>query len=170
MPNFKHLISSMLLAGSSLLANMGDGPHCREADRVIRDFAKRIEEQKGLVLTGFGGQMPHEIRTLGASFCVRQPLDEAAARALYLELVQDFVAAVNRDKAIRPYLADYPITSRQVEIVLSLQDEKGKMRRDGSLCMILNVPEVNKVLYHRFQADRMISSADEALDEALATR
>jgi hypothetical protein len=146
-----------------------DGPHCREADRLMRQFAHRVYEEKGLLLTGFGGEMSHEVRTLGVSFCSREPLDVSQARDLYLSLVQDFVNAINQDRDIRPFLAEYPVSAKQVEILLSLQDDQGRMRRDGSICMIINVPEINRVLYHRFAENRVIKANDEQLDEALAS-
>lgn len=170
MLTYKSLIGLGLLTACWLAAGTSEGPHCREADRLIREFAQKVQEEHGLSLTGFGGEMHHEIRTLGLSFSSRNSMELKEARALYLGLVQEFVDTVNRDRLIRPYLSEYPISTKQVEILLSLQDDQGKMRRDGSVCMILNVPEVNKVLYHRFDLDRVVSTSDEPLEEALASR
>jgi hypothetical protein len=165
----KQIVMGVLTTTVLCAAEGNDGPHCLEADRVMHEFAERMQQEKGLRLTGFGGEMSHEIQTFGLSFCVQHPLSLDAARVLYLEVLREFVTAVNQDRQIRPYLADYPLNPRHVEITLSLQDDSGKMRRDGSVCMIFNLPEMNRIQYNRFALDRIISSGEESMEEALAT-
>src|SRR5262249_35504559 len=44
------------------------------------------------------------------------PLNEEESRELIVNVVNDYLQEVNKDAALRPYLKDYPFTSKNLEL------------------------------------------------------
>ncbi len=86
------------------------------ADQVLARAAKKIETTKDLHLIGIGAQMLNEIEMLALSFQCLREVDLNTARELIVYSVQTLMAEVNENEEIRPYLKNYPFTSKNVEI------------------------------------------------------
>jgi hypothetical protein len=65
------------------------------------------------------------VKLLGLDFHIRGPLSREELRHLLVDLAQDFVAFVNSDQAIKPYLENYPFEVKNIDITLFIRDSRG---------------------------------------------
>ena len=165
----KWIVGLGLLCSVGMAERVREAPHCREADRVMMEFAEQAHEM-GLVLTGFGGQMGHEVKSFALNFASQTHTDLQTARRLFVQVMDRFVEWVNQDRSIRPHLTDFPISSKNVELMLSFKDREGKMVRNGEICLIFNLPERDAIVYHRMDADRICKAGEEPLEAALTAQ
>ncbi|MFZ4098801.1 MAG: hypothetical protein ACOYKZ_00535 [Chlamydiia bacterium] len=156
-----------IVGATGMAERVREAPHCNEADRVMTEFAAKALES-GLVLTGFGGQMGHEVQSFALNFSTQSVVDIQKARALYIQVMERFVQWVNQDRKIRPYLSEFPISSRNVELMLSFKDSQGRLHRDGNICLMFNLPERDRIIYNRMERDKMVKAEEEPMDRALA--
>lgn len=108
----------------------------KSADAILVKVAMQLKKQYGLVPRGTGGRMMDQIKRLRLMFDYPKPLTVEEARPLIVGSVNEFIAAVNMDERIRPYLANYPFTSKNIEITIILQDAQGRGVPDGDLLVI----------------------------------
>lgn len=86
------------------------------ADEVRTSAAKKITSKQPLSLIGEGGQMLDEIVMLSLSFQDFRECNLESARELIVCATKTLVDEVNNNKAIHPYLKNYPFTANNVEI------------------------------------------------------
>jgi|SRR3989344_111403 len=106
------------------------------ADEILKKVATQVKQEKGLDPCGTGGQMMDQIKMLALSFDYRKPIDIEKGRELLITAVNEFVAAVNADERIRPYLNNYPFEPKNVEIRIFLQNPDGSNVAPGKLSVI----------------------------------
>ncbi len=94
------------------------------ADKQIAVFSKEVEQEKKFILVGSGGRMMNCISELSLDFdsCYPMRLSIAEARKLIIEMTEKLKNEVNANEAIRPYLSQYPIDQKNVEIAISFLD------------------------------------------------
>lgn len=85
-------------------------------NQITQETAKKLKEKKNLVLIGTGGQMMYEIEMLAMSFNYYQEVDLNSARDLIVYAIKEYLSDINNNQKIRPYLHEYPFTSKNVEI------------------------------------------------------
>jgi hypothetical protein len=103
----------------------GLAPEEKLVNNLIRSFAQEQKKRTGWTLEAIGSAIPNKVHGFILHFQSTQKLTLEAARPLYLEAMRTFIAKVNADVKIRPYLATYPITIDQVNLLVSFYDEKG---------------------------------------------
>jgi hypothetical protein len=86
------------------------------ADNITNKTAKKLEEEKGLILVGIGGQMMNDIQKMSISFYLYHEVDLATARELVVNSVNEYLKEINNNKEIQPYLHEYPFTAKNIEI------------------------------------------------------
>lgn len=65
------------------------------------------------------------VKLLGLDFQIIGPLSRDEIRKVLIESAQDFLACVNSDEAVRPYLENYPFEIKNIEIILFVIGSKG---------------------------------------------
>lgn len=95
------------------------------ANRIRNEVALKIRNKFGLFPIGSGGQTMHKIEMLMLAFECRRSLTEGEAREILVKSVEEFVSALNNDEQVRPYLAEFPSTEKNIEIVIYIQDVRG---------------------------------------------
>jgi len=96
------------------------------AYKITYQTAKKLRREKGLFLFGTGGGMINDIKIMSMDFHFYRPLAIEAFRSLLLYAVEEYLAAINGNEEVRPYLHNYPFTPNNVEISIFL------LNRDGS--------------------------------------
>ncbi len=110
------------------------------ANSVLVNTAKAITKKYGLSPFGNGGQMMDEIKMLYLAFECRRPLTIDETRPMIIDCVNILVTAINENEKIRPYLAKYPFTPDNIEMVIFFQDNMGN---DVSDLIIVSVDKGN---------------------------
>ena len=94
----------------------------RLANGILSKVAAKLKHEYRLIPCGSGGRTSNGVQMLGLSFFYRTPMEIEDGRELLIALVEEFVAAVNEDVLIRPYLKDYPFEPKNVAIRIFLQN------------------------------------------------
>lgn len=93
--------------------------------KVAALFAKQVRKEDGLHVACVGGAMMGDIQMISLCAQAEIKLTLPEFRGLIVKECQQFVAMVNENIAIRPYLHDYPFTSHNIEIMYLFQASKG---------------------------------------------
>ena len=114
----KHaIVSTMLFMVFLLNPRMMSAIDCdRLADRVSMDTAKVLEEKYHVQLIGTGGGAMHGVEQLSLSFEISPPVSIHQARKIAVDSAEIFLGKINSDKALRPYLAEYPFPVSRINL------------------------------------------------------
>jgi hypothetical protein len=101
-----------------------------KSEKAVNSLLHRIEisltKKYKIKTIGTDVSMPGgDVRLLGLDFAIRGPLSKEEIRKILINLVQEFLAIVNSDEAVRPYLTHYPFKIEDINIALFLKDAKG---------------------------------------------
>jgi len=97
------------------------------AHKITAETAKKLQTEKKLYLIGTGGQMMHDIQMMAMDFNYYQEVDLNTARELLMYVVNEYLAAINNNTEVRPYLHEYPFTAKNIETTIFIY---GPNRRD----------------------------------------
>ena len=95
------------------------------ADKITAKTAKKLEQEKGLILIGTGGRMMDDIKLMMMGFRYRKIIDINEARNLLVYCVEEYLTAINNNEKIRPYLHDYPFTAKNIQIEIFICNPDG---------------------------------------------
>jgi hypothetical protein len=97
----------------------------RLADEITAKTAKKLKDEKGLILIGTGGQMMDDIQMMMMGFEYRKVVTVETARKLLVESVEEYLSAINASTKIQPHLHNSPFTAKNVEIVIYFRNQDG---------------------------------------------
>lgn len=88
------------------------------ADQEMFSFANEVKQNNNLKLIGYGGGFLNRINSISLTFSGKQQLDLEESRFMFLSLSQRFLANINANEKIRPYLADYPFSAKNLDFAI----------------------------------------------------
>jgi hypothetical protein len=95
-------------------------------DEIRYKIIKKYTQKYGLRVISIGDSMPGGIiHSTGVDFTIDRPISKQKARQILVECVQEYIQAMNNKKEIRSYLKDYPVTAKNIEVKLFIQDFDG---------------------------------------------
>lgn len=100
---------------------------------ISAQTAKKLHDEKGLILVGTGGEMMYEIKMLMMSFDYRKVVDVIMARKLLVDCVEEYLLEINSNEKIRPYLHNYPFTPKNIEIEIGFYNPDGSEVASGQI-------------------------------------
>ena len=106
------------------------------ANEVRRKAASEIKAQIGLYPSGTMGQMMYDIEKLGLSFKCFKPVTIEEGREYLVKSTQIFLDIINSDEKIRPYLANYPFTAKNIQIEIFIHKPDWSELDKGQLSII----------------------------------
>lgn len=133
-------------------------------NQITQETAKKLKEKKNLILIGTGGQMMHEIEMLAMGFHYYQEVDLNTARNLIVYAINEYLSDINNNKEIRPYLSNYPFTSKNVEIRIFIYGPDRRKLPPEKIGYISSLKDIIRY-YTRSDDDHPIFK--ETYDEAL---
>jgi hypothetical protein len=100
-------------------------PECW-TDEIRNNIIKKYTKKYGLRVCAISDEMPSGvIYSTGIGFTIDQPISKQKARQILVECVQEYIQAMNNKKEIRPYLKDFPVTAKNIEVNLFIHDTNG---------------------------------------------
>lgn len=108
----------------------------KPAYKIINSYSNDLKIFKGLNLIGSGGSWTAEINTISLHYWFFKPLDLSAVRILYIGCVEDLISRINQNKEIRPYLRDFPVTSKNIHIMIGILDKKSLTNFVGKIALV----------------------------------
>ena len=90
-----------------------------KANKITFSTADELLKEKDLKMAGYGGGAPFgKIQLFTLSLTYEKPLTIREARKLLIYSVNKFVKNINDYKEIKPYLSNYPVTEKNIEVVI----------------------------------------------------
>ncbi len=110
--------------------------YVKMAHSLTAQTAKKLAKEKGLVLIGTGGGMMDDIKMMSMSFNYYKEVDLNSARQVLVGTVNEYLAIINNDEELRPFLHNYPFTSKNVEICIWIYKPDGKYLPPGKIAYL----------------------------------
>ncbi|MBS0615576.1 MAG: hypothetical protein JSR58_03370 [Verrucomicrobia bacterium] len=133
-------------------------------------YGKEIRKQYGLELTKVGGRMMIDIEVFDIGFARKEKATIDEARQLATKITEGFIQKINSDEEIRPYLHDFPITRKNVNI--HIRFDKSKNEPKGSPFAYYVTVANNKIYYDAYDNSdpsngQIVDFVQEPYDQAL---
>lgn len=117
---------------------------------------------------GVTGRLADRVNLLGLSFQIKGLLSNKRLREILIDCTEYFIAAVNANEKIRPYLKNYPFTANEIELELFLTAADGKDLYAPDISVVSTFS--GKVWYSTYEKDRLYggrSTIEESYEDAL---
>lgn len=88
------------------------------ANEISAKVAKKLSKRHQMNLIGEGGGMMGSIYMIALSFQIDHPLDRNEARERIIDSVEELLTAINSNEEIRPFLKNYPFTTKNVKVAI----------------------------------------------------
>lgn len=124
--------------------------HSDLADEQMSCYAKKAYQEKGIVLEGSGGAMMNDIKEFAMSFNCYDHLNLEQTRILMVKVVDEFLQQVNANEKIRPYLHNYPLTVKNVSLMIGFRNHQNQ--RPPKEYIALAYTHENSIYYSRWEA------------------
>ena len=95
---------------------------------VSRQTALEIESTYNVTPCGFGSGALFGVELVYLSFDVKRPLAIDEARAMVLGSLAIYEKALNSNKAIRPYLEEYPFPPERIKLAFFVQNSASDLK------------------------------------------
>lgn len=102
-----------------------------------------VLEKSANVIRSVGHGCMHQVNDLSLEFQIYRPLDQATARKLLVECVDEFLAVTNTDRDIRPYLKKCPFTTAEARIVMFSVSKEAGHYWDPYISVVSNFTHLN---------------------------
>ncbi len=104
--------------------------HSDLAFAAMKSYAKHLQKNSGLRITGMGGSMMNDIERFEIWLERDDKISLADARKLIIKLTEGFIDKINADEKIRPFLHSYPITNQNVNFHIIFKAAKTPSTHD----------------------------------------
>ncbi|MEI8365430.1 MAG: hypothetical protein WCF65_03335 [Parachlamydiaceae bacterium] len=149
------------------------GPiHIQLADKEADAFASEMKRE-GFMLVEYGGAMMTNVQSFSMIFMSSQQVDLEKSRRIFVRMSERFLLRINASDALRPYLANYPMTARNLDLGIlfsaSLVSPFDKYVNNVGMLNTLSETRVPEIFYDRFHPDtkKIDSIHRETYQEAL---
>ncbi len=113
------------------------------ANKITKQVALRLRQERNLQCAGTGGGMMSNIRMMAISFDFLHEVSLTEARQLLVYATTEYLNAINANKEIRPYLQNYPFTVNNIEVMIFIQKPDGQNVPPGK---IVSMSSINSIL------------------------
>jgi len=112
----------LVLLGCQLQAETPE--HIKVADRLTYEFVTQVAQDYDLHCYGSGGAMATEIKSIALSLWTNKELNAEDFRELVVRLTETFLKKINQCENIDLYLAKYPATHYNIDIIIESTKKK----------------------------------------------
>ena len=142
--------------------------HCDMAHDAMVSYAKKAQKEKGLILEGQGGAMMGNVKQFDMSFSSPKCLTLEEARIVFVQIMREFLERVNSNEEIRPHLATYPMTEKNLHIMIGFRNGQNWRPPKEYITFVYNIPEKEKVYYCHWDHGNndFVDRHDETIEEA----
>ncbi len=95
------------------------------AQDLRADMAKKLSKRHKMRVIGISGGLADCVNVLGLRFEMTGPVTKERLREILVNCVEEFLAAINANERLRPFLKNFPFTSKEIEIIIFVSDKKG---------------------------------------------
>ncbi len=135
----------------------------------IRDkVGKNLAKKHHMDFIGTTGGMIECVRIIGFDFSIYRIIDQDQARCIIVDCVEELLKAFNENQKIRPFLLNYPFTTKNINVSICISDQKGQDLYEPYINFV-GIYKENQIVYRMENRSRKIYEAfQETYQEALA--
>ncbi len=123
------------------------------ANEISANVAKKLVKKHKMNWIGEGGGMMGSVYMIGLHFQIHHPLNREEARERILDCVEELLAAVNSNQEIRPFLKNYPFTTKNVQVSI-ISNNKGKDVFDPDI-RVVSVFENDEIIFRTKEPNKV---------------
>lgn len=145
-----------------------DPEYVKFANNLTSQFCSEVSKPKGLALTGYGGALMYDVKKINLHYDSHECLNLEEARKLYVEIAEKYLAYINDNEDIRPYLHDYPFTIKNLELAIAFRGRSGKRCNNGCIAFIFRNLKTSEIIFRTSDEDgkKLIPFHQEPYEEA----
>jgi hypothetical protein len=123
---FQSLFFVQVLTGANNMYPNAD-ISSNKTDAFVKKAYKKLEKKYNIFICGIGGGVRDKTWLVNLSFTRRgPPLTEIEARKLVVAITEDFLAMINKEEKLIPYMENYPFTTNNVSIAVFSEKKNGE--------------------------------------------
>lgn len=115
-------------------------------DRITGKFSKELKNEKNMYLFGYGGSMMNDVEEVFMSFHIVQQATIQEARQLFVEVAERYLARINEDEKLRPYLHNFPFTIDNLDLGIGFENEMRQPHND--LAYVVYCKRTGNIIYN----------------------
>lgn len=156
------LITCLFLSGCTTPA------HTQLANKLMNSFTKQMNKEN-LFLLASGGSMMDDIQEISLDYGSYRILNIEEARMFFISKVEALLKEINESQKARPYLHNFPFTSRNVHLTISFYYPNGDWVDSPHIALVSLLNNKNKVAYVIYDKNlqRYETIYEETYEEAL---
>ena len=136
------------------------------AHAITLRTAKELYLEKGMQLTVTGGGMIDQVNHLTMGLAYLFPLEEKEARVLLIETLDQYLANINRNEEVRPFLNNYPFKAQDISLSIHFYCPNHARVLPGEL-NYATINDGSLIYYTKDKQDRVsLKLLQETLEEA----
>jgi hypothetical protein len=160
---------AILIVVILILAACSSTPYEIELSRqIINTFSIKMKKVNNLTLIGLGyrgGDPSGKLKAFSLTYVGQKFVNIEQARDLFIGLCEELLAQINANKKMKPWLADYPYTGKNLNIMLAFYEEPSKKVSPPyiALVSVLN----GWVYYSTYENGKLTDAYEETYEDAL---
>lgn len=159
-------LSSITMSFSFFKSNPRD--YADVAREIRSKVGKKLASRHQMDCIGVGGGMMGSVYMIELAFQIHHPMDATEARSRIVDCVEELLKAINDNEEIRPYLKNYPFTTKNVKVAIFTNYLDGREVFDPDI-RVVSVFESDKVTFFTMEPNnpRYKNEYSEPYQEAL---
>jgi hypothetical protein len=99
--------------------------YLKTINQIKANVAEKISKKHNADWVGDGGQRIGCACKIFLAFQIRRPLNRDESRRILIDASEELLKTVNENTILRPYLRDFPFTTKNIEVVVFSSDSDG---------------------------------------------
>jgi SpoVK/Ycf46/Vps4 family AAA+-type ATPase len=100
-------------------------PECW-TDEIRLKIIKKYAQKYNMGVYALSDSMPSGIvKRTGVGFKINQPISKEKARQILVECTQEYIQEINNKKELLPYLENYPVNEKNIDLSIYIYDKNG---------------------------------------------
>jgi hypothetical protein len=138
------------------------------SEEIVCKTGKKLSNKYQMRTIGTTFELMERVNLLCLSFQIQGPLSREQLRVIVVGCVEEFLATVNANKEIRPYLCVYPFPAECIEVSIFVVDAKGRELYDPDIGVASEINgAVEYLITDNLNRYKYKSISSESYDEAL---
>jgi hypothetical protein len=128
--------------------------HVAIADKIRAKVAKTLIKRHNMDWIATSAGMMGSVYMIGFSFQINHPMDRNEARCRLVDCVEELIQAVNENVEIRPFLKNYPFTTKNVKIAIFISQPDGTNVYDPDFSVV-SICESNEIIFYTNEPNKI---------------
>ena len=106
------------------------------ANEISAKVAKTLIKRHQMDWVGEGGGMMGSVYMISMSFQIHHLMDRVESRERIVDCVEELLAAINSSEEIRPFLKNYPFTTKNIRVAIFTEFPNGQEVFHPNICVV----------------------------------